>query len=139
MKSIVLCLSAIVIFAASCSKNNTATATGRDAFVGNYHMHDSINYVPGASNDESVYYDMVVTADPNHSDRVIFRNIAGYGQSDTALVSGTIASFTVCPSCTTAREVTTATLSGTTIRLSGGYYETISGYQTYASGTGTKF
>ena len=138
MRSIVLCLSAIIVLAAGCSKNNTATS-GRDAFVGNYHMHDSITYVPGSSPNESVYYDMVVTADPNHSDRVIFHNIAGYGQADTALVSGTLASFTVCATCTTARDVTTAALTGNSIKLSGGYYETVPGYVTYASGTGTKF
>jgi hypothetical protein len=139
MKTTVLCLSAIVLLAVGCSKSNTST-TGKSAFIGNYHMHDSITYVSGTGNNNvSLYYDISVIADPAHSDRVIFNNIAEYGQADSAIVSGSLASFTVCPSCTTAREVTTASLTGNNLKLSGGYYDAIQGYQTYASGTGTKY
>ena len=136
MKTIVLCLSAIILCAAGCSKSSTSATTGRDAFVGNYHMHDSIIRNTGNFGGMNHYdtsgmrYDMQVLAVPGTSDRAIFNNIGGSG-SDTATVSGSLATFT-----NGLPYATTASLSGSTITMSlVGYGGTI----VYSSSTGTKF
>lgn len=138
MKSIVLCLATIVLVAAGCTKNNSAATTGRDAFVGNYHMHDSAIDITcqgcGGGNTydtTSLNYDMQVLAVPGTSDKAVFNNIGGSG-SDTATISGSLATFTG----SNYSYASSATLSGSTLTMTRNTY---SGTSVYSKSTGTKF
>lgn len=142
IKTVVLCLCAMVIFAAGCSKKNTNTSS-RDAFVGNYAMHDTIIHENGYGSNitfdtSRLAYTLVVVPVAGTSDRVAFNNANDNAGSDTGIVSGNVVSF-VGDQPTLA----TATLSGNKITFAGGYIYTTStfssGYTTiYATGVGIK-
>ena len=132
MKTIVLCLSAIVILVAGCSKTGTTT-TGRDAFVGTYLMKDTFEYYP--SNPTTVGpYTMTVLAVSGSSDRAAFSNIDNQSNWDTAIVSGSVATFVNYHP-----GAASATLSGSKITLTGGYvYSNVLNPIIYGQGNGTK-
>ncbi|MBS1625797.1 MAG: hypothetical protein JST83_17370 [Bacteroidetes bacterium] len=143
MKTNVLCLLAIVTLAASCSKNNTATNnSSRDAFVGNYSMHDTIVYYGNTPAPEYKAYIMTVSALSGTSDQVVFHNIYDRNHEDTATISGTVATFTRgwagAQGLQYNTSAATGTLTGTRLVLAGGEYYTVGGSVTYASGVGTK-
>ena len=142
MKSIVLCLSAIVLLAAGCSK--TSTTTGRDAFVGNYTMHDTIIHENNGGGGTTIFdtvhenYTLVVLPVSGTTDRVAFNNLNNAGYSDTGIVSGNVVSFVSYDP-----TASTATLTGNKLSVAGGFRYTtetyVGGYATiYASGVGTK-
>jgi hypothetical protein len=131
MKTIVLCLSAIVILAAGCSKNNTTATTGRDAFVGNYHMYDTAAQGSNpAAPTYAAHYNMSVTALSGSSDKIVLHNVGGFGDTDTGIVSGTLATFP-------GSNLTEADLAGNTISLNTDYLYA-NGW-TYRMSTGTKY
>ncbi len=143
LKTIVLCLAAIVVFVASCSKNNTSTtSSGRDAFVGNYSMHDTITYYGNTPAPEYKAYTMTVQALSGTTDQVVFHNIYDRSHEDTAIINGSVATFTRGWAGTQGLQYNTSaatgTLTGTRLVLAGGEDYSVGGSITYATGVGTK-
>jgi hypothetical protein len=126
MKSTILGIAVVLFLIAGCSK--TSNSTGQSAFVGNYHMYDTFSY-----SNNTVYgthYDLQIIALSGTSDRAVFNNIGG-GGSDTATISGNLATFTNGLS-----YATSATISGNTITM------TLTTYNVpvkYSNSMGTKF
>jgi hypothetical protein len=135
MKSIILVFLGGLLLIAGCSK--TATSD-RDAFVGNYHMLDSVlKYSSGSSGPVfdtiTRSYDLTVIAIPNSSTLIQFINIGNKTSKDTAEVVGTLATFV-----NKSPNAATAISSGNNITLKGGevYYNYLNGATV---GHGTKF
>jgi hypothetical protein len=143
MKRILIAIAAVGLIAgiASCSKSDTA-ASGRDAFIGNYAMNDTIIYKNQTGSASFRYdttvknYTMVVLPIAGTTDKVIFNNANNIVGSDTATISGNVASFTVSQGNRPAAA--TATLNGKNISLAGGTIYATDYYTVYAVGKGTK-
>lgn len=131
MKTGIFGIVIVLFLVAGCSKNNTAPSAAVNAFVGNYHMYDSTSYGGGAGGSAGTRYDINIAALSGSSNQIVCTNIGNFGVRDTGTVSGTLATFA------NSGNLTTASISGSTITLNGGVYFT-SG-NSFKTGTGTKF